>query len=77
MNGASEVVVITGASAGVGRAIARKFAKDRAHIALLAWGRDGLEAARKEGEYSYSCSSVVSRGLPDRRLWDSATCRTA
>jgi NAD(P)-dependent dehydrogenase (short-subunit alcohol dehydrogenase family) len=45
---ASEVVVITGASAGVGRATARVFARAGARIALLARGRDGLEAARRE-----------------------------
>jgi NAD(P)-dependent dehydrogenase (short-subunit alcohol dehydrogenase family) len=43
-----EVVVITGASAGVGRATAREFARHGAHIGLLARGRDGLEAARRE-----------------------------
>ena len=50
MNGASEVVVITGASAGVGRATARQFAKDGACVALIARGLDGLEAARREVE---------------------------
>src|SRR5215813_7147603 len=53
LNGKSnrpEVVVITGASAGVGRATAREFAKRGAHIGLLARGRDGLEAARREVE---------------------------
>lgn len=45
-----ELVVITGASAGVGRATAREFAKRGAHIALLARGRDGLEAAAREVE---------------------------
>jgi NAD(P)-dependent dehydrogenase (short-subunit alcohol dehydrogenase family) len=50
MNDASKVIVITGASAGVGRATARRFAKDGAQIALLARGRDGLEAARNEVE---------------------------
>src|SRR5918992_52302 len=45
-----EVVVITGASAGVGRAVARAFAREGAHIGLLARGRDGLEAARREVE---------------------------
>ncbi|PYI94114.1 MAG: short-chain dehydrogenase [Verrucomicrobia bacterium] len=50
MNQASEVVVITGASAGVGRALVRKFARNGARIGLLARGRDGLEAARKEVE---------------------------
>src|SRR5437764_7918936 len=43
-------VVITAASAGVGRATARKFARSGAQIALLARGRDGLEATRKEVE---------------------------
>jgi len=45
-----EVVVITGASAGVGRATARVFAQQGAHIGLLARGRDGLEGARREVE---------------------------
>jgi len=44
----SEVVVITGASAGIGRATARAFARSGARIALLARGPDGLEAARRE-----------------------------
>jgi NAD(P)-dependent dehydrogenase (short-subunit alcohol dehydrogenase family) len=46
----SEVVVITGASAGVGRATARAFANRGAKIGLLARGRDGLEGARREIE---------------------------
>src|SRR5687767_6841411 len=45
-----QVVVITGASAGVGRATARRFAREGALIGLLARGRDGLEAARAEVE---------------------------
>ncbi|HEX2226247.1 MAG TPA: SDR family oxidoreductase [Candidatus Binatia bacterium] len=43
-----EVVVITGASAGVGRAVAREFAKDKARIGLLARNREALEIARAE-----------------------------
>jgi NADP-dependent 3-hydroxy acid dehydrogenase YdfG len=43
-----EVVVITGASAGVGRATVREFARHGAHVGLLARERDGLEAARRE-----------------------------
>jgi short-subunit dehydrogenase len=45
-----EVVVITGASAGVGRATVREFAKRGAWIGLIARGTDGLEAARREVE---------------------------
>jgi short-subunit dehydrogenase len=44
------VVVITGASAGVGRATVREFARRGADIGLLARGFDGLEAARREVE---------------------------
>ena len=39
------VVVVTGASAGVGRAVARRFAQSRARIGLIARGADGLSAA--------------------------------
>lgn len=44
------VVVITGASAGVGRACAREFAKKGYNVALIARGKDGLEGAKKEVE---------------------------
>jgi NAD(P)-dependent dehydrogenase (short-subunit alcohol dehydrogenase family) len=44
------VVVITGASAGVGRAAARAFANDGADVGLLARGPERLEAARREIE---------------------------
>src|SRR5688572_27743035 len=43
-----EVVVVTGASAGVGRATVRAFARQGASIGLLARGQEGLEAARRE-----------------------------
>jgi len=45
-----EVIVITGASAGVGRATVQAFAKRGAHIGLLARGLKGLEGAKKEAE---------------------------
>lgn len=46
----SEVVVITGASAGVGRATAREFARHGARIGLVARGRERLEATKREIE---------------------------
>ena len=48
MNREPEVVIITGASAGVGRAAARKFARHGARIGLLARGVDGLKAAQRD-----------------------------
>jgi short-subunit dehydrogenase len=45
-----EVAVITGASAGIGRATAREFGQHGAKVALLARNEEGLEGARKEIE---------------------------
>lgn len=45
-----EVVVITGASAGLGRATAREFGRHGAKIGLIARGIEGLEAAKREIE---------------------------
>lgn len=45
-----EVVVITGASAGIGRATVREFAKHGAHIGLLARNEDGLQGAKEDVE---------------------------
>lgn len=43
-------MVVTGSSAGVGRAVAREFAKRGAHIGLLARGDDGLQGAKEDVE---------------------------
>jgi NAD(P)-dependent dehydrogenase (short-subunit alcohol dehydrogenase family) len=47
---AGRVVVVTGASAGVGRAVAREFGGQGDVVALLARGEVGLEGAAKEVE---------------------------
>ncbi|GGM22901.1 short-chain dehydrogenase [Streptomyces fumigatiscleroticus] len=44
----SQTVVITGASAGIGRATARLYAARGARVVLLARGRAGLDAAAEE-----------------------------
>ncbi len=61
----AEVVVITGASAGVGRATAQAFAKRGAHIGLLARGSAGLEGARREVEAAGAKALVVPTDVAD------------
>ena len=47
---AGKVVVVTGASAGVGRAVVQRFAADGARLALIARDAEALEEARAEAE---------------------------
>lgn len=47
---AREVIVVTGASAGLGRAIVERFARDGAAIGLIARGRERLEQAKSSVE---------------------------
>jgi short-subunit dehydrogenase len=58
------VVVITGASAGVGRAITREFAKQGARIGLIARGEEKLESTEQEvfqlGGQALVCVADVS-----------------
>lgn len=61
----SEVVVITGASAGVGRATARAFAQRGARIGLLARGKDGLEGARSDVEKAGGEALAVPTDVAD------------
>ena len=62
-----EVVVVTGASAGNGRAIARAFAKRGAHIGLVTRGHDGLEGARRDVE------ALGVRPSSSQRMWPTPT----
>ena len=75
MNHTSEVVVITGASAGVGRATVRIFARHGARIALLARGIDGLEAARREVEELGGTALVISVDVANADQVEAATAR--
>jgi NAD(P)-dependent dehydrogenase (short-subunit alcohol dehydrogenase family) len=60
-----QVVVITGASAGVGRATVRAFAERGAAIGLIARGREGLEGARREVEARGGSALVLPCDVAD------------
>lgn len=60
-----KVVVVTGASAGVGRAAVRAFAAQGANVGLIARGQDGLRAARREVEEAGRYAVVVPTDVAD------------
>ncbi len=73
MNGNKpEVVVITGAAAGLGRAIVRTFAKRGAHIGLLSRGQDGLEGARRDVEEAGGKALVLPTDVSDAEAVEAA-----
>jgi NAD(P)-dependent dehydrogenase (short-subunit alcohol dehydrogenase family) len=68
----SEVVVVTGASAGIGRAIAHAFAKRGARIGLVARGEEGLEGARREVESLGGTALVLPTDVADHEQVEAA-----
>ena len=71
-----KVVVVTGASAGVGRATARLFAKKGADVALIARGIDGLEAAKREIEALGRRALVIPTDVSDANALENAADKT-
>ncbi|MGH9042043.1 MAG: SDR family oxidoreductase [Acidimicrobiia bacterium] len=71
----AKVVVVTGASAGVGRAVARAFGQRGDAVGLLARGRDGLEAAAKEIEAAGGRALVVPTDVADPEAVEAAAER--
>jgi short-subunit dehydrogenase len=59
------VVAVTGASAGVGRATARAFAREGADIGLIARGRERLESTKREVEAIGRRAVVVEADVAD------------
>lgn len=70
-----EIVVLTGASAGVGRAIAQAFGRRGAHIGLLARGHAGLEGARRDVEAAGGKALTIPTDVADPAQVEAAAAR--
>jgi short-subunit dehydrogenase len=68
-------IVITGASAGVGRATARAFAERGAALGLIARGQEGLDATVKEIEAAGGRAIAISTDVADASALEDATDR--
>jgi NAD(P)-dependent dehydrogenase (short-subunit alcohol dehydrogenase family) len=75
MNNKPEVVVITGASAGVGRATVRAFAQRGAHIGLVARGKDGLDGALRDVESCGGKALVLPTDVADSDAVEAAAAQ--
>ena len=73
--GRRPVVVITGASAGIGRAAVRKFASGGYDVGLIARGRAGLEAAADEVQALGGRAVVVPCDVSDAEAVEAAADR--
>ena len=69
------IVVVTGASAGIGRATAVEFARHGWKVALLARGADGLEGARREVEGAGGEAMIVQADVADHAQVEAAAAR--
>ena len=69
------IAVVTGASAGIGRATARLFARKGWRVALVARGMDGLEGAKREIEAAGSEALVLPADVADWKEVDAAAER--
>ncbi|HVW21607.1 MAG TPA: SDR family oxidoreductase [Opitutaceae bacterium] len=70
--GEQTVAVITGASGGVGRATARLLGSRRARVGLIARGRRGLEAAKREIEAQGGQGLVLAADVSSPRQMEAA-----
>jgi short-subunit dehydrogenase len=70
-----EIVVVTGASAGIGRAIVRAFAQRGAHIGLIARGQAGLESTARDVEALGGKALVLPTDVANAEQIELATAR--
>lgn len=71
----AEVVVVTGAGAGLGRAIVQSFARRGAHVGLIARGRERLEDAKHEVEQAGGRALVLPADVGDPEAVEAAAAK--
>jgi NAD(P)-dependent dehydrogenase (short-subunit alcohol dehydrogenase family) len=70
-----ETVVITGGTAGIGRATAREFARHGCNVAVLARGKDGLDATARDIEQLGGKALAIPTDVSDWNAVESAADR--
>ena len=79
-----QIVVVTGASAGIGRAVAVAFGARGATVGLIARGEDGLDGAARDVEKAGGTAVVAARPTsptptrcsPRSRRWSPRSARS-
>jgi NAD(P)-dependent dehydrogenase (short-subunit alcohol dehydrogenase family) len=69
------IVVVSGASAGIGRATARRFARAGWRVAVFARGTDGLEAAAREIRHLGTDAMAIALDVADEAALEAAADR--
>jgi 3-oxoacyl-[acyl-carrier protein] reductase len=73
----TRVALITGASRGIGRAIAQRLARDGRHVVLASRSEGPLTEVRAQIESAGGVASVCAVDVADRAAWAEAVASTA
>ena len=66
------IVVVTGGTAGIGRATVREFARNGYDVAILARGPDGLDATKREVEEMGRRALAIPTDVADSKAVEEA-----
>ena len=72
----TQTVVITGASAGIGRAVARLFGERGARVGLIARGEEGLRGAAEDVTAAGGTAHAVAADVAGSARWTRRPARS-